>query len=63
MSGGDCTHWGPIFRRDLSEDEERELFSLLEALGQTAVSGTDSGLSVWAPSKDGVFSAASFDGR
>lgn len=60
VSYGKCTHLDPIFRRDLTEDEESELFSLLEALGQVAVSGTDYDLRVWASSIDGVVPMASF---
>lgn len=33
VQNGDFTHWGPIFRRDLSKVEEVDLFSLLEVMG------------------------------
>lgn len=51
--------WGPIFRRDLTE-EERDLFSLLGVLDQFSFLGDGSDDKVWIPSKDGAFSVASF---
>eukprot|EP00268_Persea_americana_P054181 TRINITY_DN6183_c0_g1_i3.p1 TRINITY_DN6183_c0_g1~~TRINITY_DN6183_c0_g1_i3.p1 ORF type:complete len:183 (+),score=26.84 TRINITY_DN6183_c0_g1_i3:67-549(+) len=52
--------WGPIFRRDLTESEEKNLMNLLDKLGRIfiPIEGEDS--RVWVASKDGVFSVSSF---
>lgn len=60
VRNGDNIHWGPIFRRDLSEVEEAEFFSLLEVLGQVSDVGGGSDRRVWVPSRDGAFTVASF---
>lgn len=39
VQNGEQIHWGPIFRRDLTLFEGRELFSLLDTLDQVACSG------------------------
>lgn len=60
VQNSDQILWGLIFRRDLTETEERELFSLLDTLGQVSCSGEGKDSSTWLSSKDGSFSVASF---
>lgn len=53
--------WGPIFRRDLTEEaEERDLFSLLGILENIFLLGEGMDERVWIPLKDGTYSVASF---
>lgn len=39
VQNGEQIHWGPIFKRDLTLFEERELFSLLDTVDQVACLG------------------------
>lgn len=52
--------WGPIFRRNLIEFEERNFFSLLEILNQTLIPNDEVDCRIWTPSQNGEFSVSSF---
>lgn len=57
---GDCVTWGLIFRRNLGDDEKKDLFALLYRLSQFSELGKGTDGRVWVLSKDGIFSVASF---
>lgn len=56
----DRVTWGPIFRRNLGDDEKKDLFALLYRLSQFSELGEGTDGRVCVLSKDGIFSVASF---
>lgn len=57
---GDQTQWGPILRRNLTEEGENELRSFLLILSQVFIPKVGENSRVWSNSQDGVFSSSSF---
>lgn len=57
---GDLVQWGPIFRRNLTELEENQLFSLLDTLSQVYVPEEAEDSRVWTAYADGSFLVKSF---
>lgn len=57
---GDHVLLGLIFRRNLTEREERDSFSMLDVLTQFSHVDVGMDVRVWVLSTDGIFSVASF---
>lgn len=57
---GDHLQWGPIFRTNLTEEEENQFMSLLQILNQVSISDEGQDRTVWRASQDGAFLVSSF---
>lgn len=57
---GESIQWGPIFRRNLTEQEENQFISLLHTLSQVAFQRGKQIVRVWRAFEHGAFSVSSF---
>lgn len=57
---GDHLQWDPVFRTNLTEEEENQFMSLLQILNQVSISDEGQDRTVWRASQDGAFLVSSF---
>lgn len=57
---GDHLQWGPIFGRNLIDEEESQFLALLKILSQAAIPDVEGDSRVWRALQDGVFLVSSF---